>query len=184
MPTPEAGALSAAQHGKIRRLSRPAEAAPGDEAGELNVVPFLDILMNVMMFVLASVTVAFASTITTSAEAGTRREAQPPEALRLTALVTAEGVALKTARGGIAPGCDGYGGGVTVPRRGGEIDLVGLGACARRIKGARAEYALETQVGITADPGVPYESVVAVMDALRSDAQGELFPEVRLGVVR
>src|SRR6185312_1150546 len=60
-------ALSAAQRSKIRRLSAPAEPQAGDEAGELNVVPYLDIMMNIMMFVLASVSVAFVTTIHTSA---------------------------------------------------------------------------------------------------------------------
>ena len=47
--------LSAAQRSKIRRLSQPKELAPDEEGGELNIVPFLDIITNVMMFVLATV---------------------------------------------------------------------------------------------------------------------------------
>ena len=47
--------LSAAQRSKIRRLSQPKELAVDEEGGELNIVPFLDIIMNVLMFVLATV---------------------------------------------------------------------------------------------------------------------------------
>ena len=47
--------LSAAQRSKIRRLSAPKELAPDEEGGELNIVPFLDIVTNVLMFVLATV---------------------------------------------------------------------------------------------------------------------------------
>ena len=48
--------LSAAQRSRIRRISQPKEPAPGDEAGELNIIPYLDIITNVLVFVLASVT--------------------------------------------------------------------------------------------------------------------------------
>lgn len=179
--------LSPAQRAKIRRLAVPKPPDPGEEAGELNIVPYLDIIMNVMMFVLATVVVAFASTIHTQAAfAGPHptTDPAPPPALRLTALVTGQGITLTTASGAIAPGCEGVGAGVTIPKRDGAHDLTALTACARRIKGARAEYAAEPQVSISANPDVPYDTVVSVMDALRSDASGDLFPEVKLGVVR
>ena len=54
--------LSAQQRSKIRRLSQPKELAPDEEGGELNIVPFLDIITNVLMFVLATVTVTFTAT--------------------------------------------------------------------------------------------------------------------------
>ena len=175
-------ALSPAQRARIRRLSTPVEPEPGEEAGELNVVPYLDIMMNIMMFVLVSVSVAFTSTISTSAAfAGPRRAPESPEALRLTALVTGQGVSLKTAGGSIAEGCKGMGTGLTVPNVGGRQDLAALTSCARWVK---QERPAETQVSIAASPGVPYEDVVAVMDALRADAEGPLFPEVALGAVR
>jgi hypothetical protein len=104
--------------------------------------------------------------------------------LHLTALVTSEGVGLTTADGHIAPGCGGIGAGLTVPKQGGEHDLTSLTACARRIKGARPEPAIEAQVTLTASPEVPYASVIAIMDALRRDEAGELFPEVHFGVAR
>jgi biopolymer transport protein TolR len=174
--------LSPAQRARIRRLSTPVDPEAGDEAGELNVVPYLDIIMNIMMFVLVSVSVAFASTInTTAAYAGPRRLPDTPEALRLTVLITGEGVALKTAFGAIAPGCQGMGAGLTVPATGGKLDLDALTSCARWVKEARPA---ETQVSVTASPDVAYETVISVMDALRADAQGPLFPEASLGTVR
>ena len=45
--------LSAAQRAKIRRLSQPRELSPDEEGGELNIVPFLDIVVNILIFVLA-----------------------------------------------------------------------------------------------------------------------------------
>jgi biopolymer transport protein TolR len=183
--TTPASPLSAAQRSRIRRLARPEDPAPGDEAGELNIVPYLDIITNIMMFVLASVAVAFSGTINIQAAfAGPRLPDPAVRALHLTALVSSEGVALTSADGHIAPGCSGIGAGMTVPKHGGEHDLVELGACARRIKGSRPELATETQVTLTASPDVPYQTVIAIMDALRRDEAGDLFPEVHLGVAR
>ncbi|MEO7330302.1 MAG: hypothetical protein ABI193_17125, partial [Minicystis sp.] len=81
--------LSPAQRSQIRRLSQPRESAPGEEAGELNVVPYLDIITNIMMFVLASIAVTFASTIDTRAAAVGPRPHDDPggRALHLTALI-------------------------------------------------------------------------------------------------
>jgi biopolymer transport protein ExbD len=177
-------ALSPAQRAKIRRLAVPVEPQPGDEAGELNVVPYLDIIMNIMMFVLASVSVAFASTVPAQAAPINPGIVRPIQALRLTALITAQGVALKTASSSIGPGCEGLGLGVTVPNRNGATDLAGLSACARKIKDSSPEAAKETQVTLAASPDVPYQTVIAVMDGLRADEQGPLFPDVSLGAVR
>jgi biopolymer transport protein ExbD len=177
--------LSPAQRARIRRLANPEQPEAGSEGGELNVVPYLDIIMNIMMFVLATVSVAFVTTINTSAASANPGHVYvPPTGLRLTALITGEGVALKTASASFAPGCEGVGTGVTVPNRGGVYDLTGLTACVRRIKATVPEAEKETQVTLTASPGVPYATVVGVMDALRADEQGELFPEVTLGAVR
>jgi biopolymer transport protein TolR len=184
MSVPTSAPLSSAQRAKIRRLSTPAEPEVGEGGAELNVVPYLDIIMNVMMFVLATVSVVFTSTIPTAAAAVGPRTSDPPAGLHLAAMVTGGGVTLTTAGGAIATGCDGIGPGLTVPSRRGEYDLAGLSACARRIKGSRPERAAETQVTVTASPDVPYATVIAVMDALRRDDAGELFPEATLGVVR
>ena len=37
---------------------------------------------------------------------------------------------------------------------------------------------------ITANPEVPYQVIIRVMDALRQDKKGELFPTVYFGVAR
>ena len=55
---------------------------------------------------------------------------------------------------------------------------------AKRLKNARPEFKDETQVTITANPGIDYKTVIDVMDALRSDGEEELFPEVHFGVAR
>jgi biopolymer transport protein ExbD len=179
--------LSAAQRSRIRRLSAYKEPEPGEEAGELNVVPYLDIITNIMMFVLASVSVSFIGTIDTTPPSigGNRVRADvSSKALNLAAFITNDGVSLKTSSGNIATGCQDVGSGITVPKVNQEYDLKGLTACAKRLKNANASFKEETQVTITANPGIEYKSVIDVMDALRSDGEEELFPEVHFGVAR
>jgi biopolymer transport protein ExbD len=192
MADTEDTALSAAQRSRIRRLSQPKEPEPGDEAGELNVVPYLDIIMNILMFVLASVSVSFVGTIDTTPPAigGNRVRADvSSKALNLSAWITSQGVSLKTSGGNIAPGCQDVGSGITVPKtrdsEGHEVnDLKTLTACAKRLKNANPAFKEETQVSITANPGIEYSSVIEVMDALRSDTEEDLFPDVHFGVAR
>ena len=70
--------LSAQQRSKIRRLSTPRELAPDEEGGELNIVPFLDIITNVLMFVLATIAVTFTTMIETQPPRASGSSARPP----------------------------------------------------------------------------------------------------------
>ena len=74
--------------------------------------------------------------------------------------------------------------GVTGPKVNETYDFTGLTACAKRLKNARPEFKEETQVTITANPGIEYKTVIDVMDSLRSDGEEELFPDVHFGVAR
>src|SRR5262245_30738187 len=100
--------LTAAQRGKIRRLSEPKELAADEEGGELNIIPFLDIITNVLMFVLATVSVTFTATIDTDlpkpASAAARGPTTPT--LGLTVLIVPEGFSIKARGGNVAPGCN------------------------------------------------------------------------------
>jgi biopolymer transport protein TolR len=179
--------LSSAQRSKIRRLSQPKEPEAGDEAGELNVVPYLDIIMNILIFVLASVSVTFVASIDTtppSIGSGKVRSEVSSKALNLSAFITGQGISLKTSSGNISTGCQDVGSGVTVPKANDTYDFPALTACAKRLKKARPEFQEETQVTITANPGVEYKTIIDVMDALRSDNGEELVPEVHFGVAR
>lgn len=186
---PAEAPLSAAQRSKIRRLSQPKEPEPGEESGELNIVPYLDIITNILVFVLASVSVTFLTQLDTSPPAisGKTKQAENKEALNLTVLITDEGVAFKTSFGAIAQGCKGIGKGMTIPTVGGgkkEFDLEAIRACARQLKSQAGDgrFEEEAQVTVTASRDIEYKHLVAVLDALRSDEQGELFPEFHLGV--
>src|SRR5579872_2645382 len=106
--------LSAAQRSRIRRLSAPRELAPDEEGGELNIVPFLDIITNVLMFVLATVSVTFTATIDTFPPRAGGAGARPPTTptLGLTVIVVGEGFSVKARGGNVAPGCNDTGPGL------------------------------------------------------------------------
>jgi biopolymer transport protein ExbD len=187
MADPLDAPLSAAQRSRIRRLSQPKEAEAGEEAGELNIVPYLDIITNILMFVLASVTTTFIASVDTTPPAiggGKVRTDISSKALSLSAFVTGQGVSLKTSSGNIATGCQNVGAGVTVPKAGERHDLAAITSCAKQLKNAKPEFKEETQVTLTANPDVDYQTVIDVMDALRQDADEELFPDVHFGVAR
>lgn len=178
--------LTTAQRSKIRRLSQPKELAPDEEGGELNIVPFLDIIMNILIFVLATVAVTFTATIDTtppaSKSSGVRAEV-PSEALNLTVLIVNDGFGLKASGGNIAPGCLGPGAGIAVPLKNGKYDLEGLTTCASHLKKASPDFADENQVYIAGNPGTDYQTIIDVIDALRADAHGEaLFENVNFKV--
>lgn len=178
--------LSPAQRSRIRRLSQPYEPGPGEEAGELALVPYLDIIMNVLMFVLAGVAITFVSSIDTtppSLGGGTRR-GQDQKALNLSVWVTNEGISVKTSSGNIATGCQDVGSGITIPKKGDAHNYEALTECVKRLKKARPEFEDESQVTITANPGTEYATIIETMDAIRQDKDEELFPDVHFGVAR
>jgi len=193
--------LSPAQRSKIRRLAQPKEPDAGEESGELNVVPYLDIITNVLVFVLASVSVTFLTQLDTtppsSGGKGVKNQIDS-EALNLAVIIVDDGISFKTSFGNIAPGCaDGdpssvrIGKGLTIANRGGnkhEYDLAGITNCARALKLIEGgKFAGETQVAVTASRNIEYKYLIQVLDALRihqtADGQTtDLFPEFQLAV--
>ncbi len=178
--------LSAQQRSKIRRLSQPKELAPDEEGGELNIVPFLDIITNVLMFVLATVTVTFTATIDTfPPRAGSGARAPTTPTLGLTVIIVNEGFSMKARGGNVAPGCSDTGPGIAIPKKDADYDFAALKACAAKLKGASVDFKDEMGVTISANPPIPYQVVIGTMDAVRKDEQGvDLFPEVTFGVAR
>ena len=181
-------ALSAAQRSKVRRLSQPRELAPDEEGGELNIVPFLDIIVNILIFMLATVAVTFTASIETTPPAsrgsGVRSEVQS-EALNLTIFIVNDGFSLKASGGNIAPGCQGAGPGITIPSKNGKYDYESLTLCATRLKNASPDFQDENQFYIVANPGTDYQTVIEVIDAMRHTPQGDtLFDNVNFKVPR
>jgi len=181
--------LSAAQRSKIRRLSEPRELAPDEEGGELNIVPFLDIITNVLMFVLATVTVTFTATIDTFPPKAGSSSVRPPTTptLGLTILIVNDGFSVKARGGNVAPGCQDTGPGLAVGRTsdGKDYNFDALKKCVVGLKASSADFADETTVTISANPSIPYQAVIGTMDAVRKTDDGkDLFPDVNFGLAR
>lgn len=186
------GKLSAAQRSKIRRLSVHQEMAPEDVGGELNIVPFLDMVVNILMFVLATVAVTFTATFeSTPPSAGGKGVRAAEKTLNLTLVITNEGVSIKAAGGNIATGCDGVGPGITVPAQGRDedgqprIDAASITSCAKKLKDQSPDFKEETQIRITASNNIAYKTVVDCIDAVRRAPDGaDLFKDVLFSVPR
>jgi biopolymer transport protein ExbD len=178
--------LSAQQRSKIRRLSQPKEHAPDEAGGELNIVPFLDIITNVLMFVLATISVTFTATVDTyPPRAGSGARAPTTPTLGLTVLIVPDGFSLKARGGNVAPGCNDTGPGLAIPKKDGDYDYDSLKACAAKLKGIAVEFKDEMGVTVSANPPIPYQVVISTMDAVRKNEAGDdLFPEVTFGVAR
>ncbi len=178
--------LSAGQRSKIRRLAAPKEMDEAEEGGELNIVPFLDIVMNVLMFVLATVSVTFTATIDTfPPRAGSGARAPTTPTLGLTVLVVPDGFSMKARGGNVAPGCNDTGPGVAIPKKDNDFDYDALKACATKLKASSADFKDEMGVTISGNPSIPYQVIIGTMDAVRKNPAGEdLFPEVSFGIAR
>lgn len=167
-----------------------------EESGELNIVPYLDILINLIMFLLiAQATLVSLGMINVNASAyasaGNNADNKPSNAsLRLTIGIAGNGFYV-AAKGGVLPGQTEETGDVskqgitskepTVPRlKNGEYDFITLNTKLRAIKDAFPET---DSVYIAADDTVPYEVIVKTLDFSREDrsrnnAKKPLFPNV------
>ena len=105
---------------------------------------------------------------------------------------------MKAKGGNVAPGCNDLGSGIAIPKKSPtEYDYAGLKACAFKMKGTSPDFKDERQVTISANPNIPYSTIIATMDALRlrdlapgeviaeKDADKQLlFPDVMFGLAR
>lgn len=176
-----------------RRKLKPKER---EEAGELNIVPYLDILMNLIIFMLMSITgLAAFGILNVSApnyggpSAGMADEASAPKLLLTVGIATkgffvaATGAVLGAdAQQPTAPEAAPGDGQPTIPKKAdGEYDFETLNAKMAEIKRA---FPTETKVIIAAQNEVSYEHLVRTMDACREtfgSSRQVLFPDVTLG---
>ncbi len=175
--------LNARQRRKLREgMRQRTDLDPSERVGELNIVPFLDVVVNLMLFLLAT-SVATISIAQADAElpalchgAGCRHT-EP--GLDLSVTLVRDGVVVAGRGGRLAPGCADTtrGSAPTVGRRDGRYDLDALRACAERL---HAAHPSESSVIVSVDPTVPYEAIIGAMDALRGPPEAPLFPRVRI----
>ncbi len=176
--------LSPQQRAYIRRRTRVRDLDPSEMAGELNIVPFLDIVVNLIMFLLATSEAVLAivqieAQLPQLSKGGKASTAGNEPSLNLNVTLTDGGIIVTGSGGKLAPGCQEVTSGrvMTIPKKGTDYDFAALTDCAVKIK---ARFADEKNVIVGADPVIHYEYVVAAMDALRGNGKQELFPKVLL----
>jgi biopolymer transport protein TolR len=158
-----------------------------EEVGELNIVPYLDILMNLILFMLLSITgLASFGILNVSAPnyggptAGVQPENPDQPKLTLSVLISKKGLFINSENAILGAG----GSEPTIPvKADGSYDYEALNAKMLEIKQA---FPSETKVIIAADADVQYEALIATMDACRESPGKEhhlLFPDVTLGAL-
>jgi biopolymer transport protein TolR len=161
--------LTRASRARVRARVRRAIAKADDEAhegGELNLVPYLDILVNTVIFLLAT-TVSVVPLANVRAEAP--RYVPPPRvgagpgALNLTVAVSAGGFIVGGA-GGVLRNERGMLPTIAFEGTPSARHLAALGKLAATIK---KQHPGERRVHLTADARVPYRIVVRTADVLR-----------------
>ena len=162
--------------GRMRHMRAEFEEAE-EEHGEINLVPYMDIVTNIIIFLLASVinqvplgTVNVSSPTFGSGGSGDAQQAKPE--LNLTVTVGGSGFTL-AGSGGVMP---------AIPKLpNGQYDYDALTAKLAEIK---KEFSDETKATFNADANIQYDTVVRTLDAMRyyKDAKDqsdkELFPDV------
>jgi biopolymer transport protein TolR len=147
-----------------------------EEAGELNLVPYMDIVTNIIIFLLASminqVSLANVNVSVPSISGGAASADQPdvPEKppLNLTVSVGASGFTV-AASGGVLP--------IMPKLPNGQYDYKSLTAKLKEIKSAPDNA--ETKANFSADANIPYDTVIATLDAMRLADDGKiLFPDI------
>ena len=98
---------------------------------------------------------------------------------------------MKARGGNVAPGCNDTGSGLAVGKATNadgklDYDFRTLNACVKKLKGLSPEFKDENSVTISANPNIPYSSIIGTIDAVRKDdvTGDELFPDVNFGLAR
>ncbi len=168
---------------KLRKIREQAEEM-AEEGGELNLIPYLDIVTNVVIFMLATTTFVAAlgdinvSSPTTASVAQLQNQ-PPPEPkndLNLTVSVSDKGFTIAASGAVLYQGfsIDATGGinapaGATlptIPKKGAEFDYEALARTMAQIK-ASPTARTETKVIVNANPDIVYDVIVQVLDACR-----------------
>jgi biopolymer transport protein TolR len=146
-----------------------------DEAGELNLVPYMDIVTNIIIFLLATVEYnvslghvnVAAPTLSSGGGAAAEEPERPP--LNLTVTAATNGFII-AASGGALP---------LIPKTDKrEYDYQALTDQLLKVKAEEGNQS-ETKATFSADADIPYEIVVKTLDAMREDTKGKaLFPDI------
>jgi biopolymer transport protein ExbD len=166
-----------------RRKLKPREE---EETGELNIVPYLDILMNLIIFMLLSITglTSFgilnvsAPSYGGPAAGGPQQESPDEQKMVLSVLISKKGHFVNTQHTVLGD----ESGAPTVPvKADGSHDFEALTTQMVEVKRA---VPTETKVIVAAEADIPYEVLVQTLDAIRETKERNLlFPDVTLGAI-
>lgn len=168
---------------KLRKIREQADEL-AEEGGELNLVPYLDIVTNVIMFLLATITFAAAlgdinvssPTTTSAAQLQNQPPPEPKNELNLTVSVSDKGFTIAASGAVLYSGFSIDAAGnlqqpagatlPTIPKKGNDFDYDGLTRAMAQIKSSPTAKN-ETKVIVNANPEIVYDVIVQVLDACR-----------------
>jgi biopolymer transport protein ExbD len=175
---------------KLRKIREHGEEM-AEEGGELNLVPYLDIVTNVIMFMLATTTFAAAlgdinvssPTSASQAQLATQPPPEPKNELNLTVSISDKGFTVAASGAVLYAGFSFDAAGnlqqpagatlPTIPKKAtGEYDYDLLAKKMQEIKNSPTAQT-ESKVFINANANITYEVVIGVLDACR----GKLMPK-------
>ncbi len=148
-----------------RRKTHPREE---DEIGELNIVPYLDIMMNLIMFMLLTMTALITlGVVNVSAPSyggpGASSGSGDDKKLLLTVAISHKGFFV-AATGAVLSGAGNDPNVPTVPLKGGDFDYDGL---TQKMIEIKRQFPRNTAIILTEDSDLPYQDLVKAMDATR-----------------
>jgi biopolymer transport protein TolR len=193
-PKPSTYALDNVDTSYVRRQRRKVHHGHEEGGGELNIVPYLDIVVNLIMFLLVGqamyvslAVIDITAPTYASMAPGEGGDEQQKNSLKLTVGIADEGFYI-AATGGVLPGEQAEPENPeltpdnvakrppTIPKKpDGAYDYAGLSAKLRSIK---TVFPDSSQLFVAADATTPYEVLVRTLDASRADKTGALFPVV------
>lgn len=150
---------------------------------ELNLVPYLDIMVNLVLFMLVTITSFLSFTILNASipqiapDSAQVIEKQKKEELLLVVRVLSTGYRVDpSVQGGAAIEKQ------TFPKKDGNYDRESLKNMMITLK---ARFKDEQKVLIVAEPAVAYDTIISTMDSVRETepSMEDLFPEVTLSIL-
>jgi biopolymer transport protein TolR len=179
---------------RMRKIREQAEEM-AEEGGELNLVPYLDIVTNVIMFMLATTTFAAAlgdinvSSPTTASVAQLQNQPppEPKNELNLTVSVSDKGFTIAASGAVLGQGFTIDGAGnlqqppnaqlPTIPKKAnGDFDYDGLARAMQQIKSSPTAQN-ESKVIVNANANIVYDVIVQVLDACRGKSKPKPDPD-------
>ncbi|MEZ4845434.1 MAG: biopolymer transporter ExbD [Bdellovibrionota bacterium] len=155
----------------------------GHVGQELNLVPYLDIMVNLVLFMLVTITSFLSFTILNASipqiapDSAQVEEKMKKEELLLVVRVLKDGYRVDpSVQGGAAIEKR------TLPKKEDKYDVESL---REFMVGLKNRFKDENKVLIVADPNINYESIIVTMDSVRETepALENLFPEVTLSIL-